>query len=529
MGESHVTLSRRAVLGLTAAPAASLSAAGASLIAIEPRPLFEISPLFYMQFFEPLGVTDTCAEAAWDYDADDWRKDFVEATGDLAPDVIRFGGIYSRYYKWREGVGAASQRPSHRNYAWGGKETNRIGTHELVTLCRRVGAEPLFCVNFLGDGVQRYRHTPEGDRTGDAQEAADWVSYANDPDHRERRAHGAEAPYNIRLWQLGNETSYGTECFTKDHCIRHTIEFARAMRARDKSIRLIGWGDKGRGGGSDGAPWATDLLKRAGEHLDFVAFHMMGMRPQRKDTVLAGLRYQQRPEEAWQELIELARVAATRLQEIEQAIRMANARTPIAITEGHLSLSPHNSNPILAEWLSAAYHAKTLNLYLRHGEWVKIATAADFPAQRWTVGSLMLPVPRGQSYLMPVGSIMRLFKRHHGTHGVQVTSAPADLDIAASRTGERVYLHVLNQNFRSSVAVRFSVAGATINGGRVFEIAPEDPRAYVDRDHTNTFTPQEKAFAGDEWRFPARSVSVVELTPRGMLGLCWPFTSPAAG
>jgi alpha-L-arabinofuranosidase len=53
-------------------------------------------------------------------------------------------------------------------------------------------------------------------RTGDAAEAADWVSYANDPDNRERRANAAAAPYNIKLRQLGNETSYGTDGFTKD-------------------------------------------------------------------------------------------------------------------------------------------------------------------------------------------------------------------------------------------------------------------------------------------------------------------------
>ena len=97
---------------------------------------------------------------------------------------MRYGGLFSRYYKWREGIGPAAQRPWMRNYVWGGKETNRVGTHEFVDFCRRVGAEPFYCVNFLSDGEKRYRTTKEGNRTGDAHEAADWVSYANDPDHR---------------------------------------------------------------------------------------------------------------------------------------------------------------------------------------------------------------------------------------------------------------------------------------------------------------------------------------------------------
>ena len=111
-------------------------------------------------------------------------------------------------------MGPAAKRPSTRNYFWGGKETNRVGTHEFVDFCRRVGAEPLYCVNFLADGEQQFRSTPEGDRIGDAREAADWVSYANDPDNSERKANGAASPFNIRLWQIGNETSYGNRTFT---------------------------------------------------------------------------------------------------------------------------------------------------------------------------------------------------------------------------------------------------------------------------------------------------------------------------
>src|ERR1044071_3905448 len=183
--------------------AAALSAAEPDGIVVDPKPLFDISPLLYMQFMEPLGATDSAVEASWDYEADDWRKDFVDVTRDLAPGAMRFGGLFSRYYKWRGGIGPAARRPWMRNYVWGGKETNRVGTHEFVDFCRRVGTEPFYCVNFLSDGEKRY-----GDRAAGPQEAADWVSYANDPDHRERRANGSAAPLGLKLWQIGNETSY---------------------------------------------------------------------------------------------------------------------------------------------------------------------------------------------------------------------------------------------------------------------------------------------------------------------------------
>jgi alpha-L-arabinofuranosidase len=469
-------------------------AADPDAIAIDPKPLFEISPYLYMQFMEPLGTTDGSVEAAWDYEHDDWRKDFVDVVADLAPGVVRFGGLFSRYYKWREGVGPPAQRPLMRNYVWGGRETNRVGTIEFVDFCRRVGAEPLMCVNFLSDGEKRFRET----RGGDAQEAADWVAYARDHGHA------------IKFWQLGNETSYGgATTFSRDESIAHTIEFAKAMRARESSVQLIGWGDRGRGG--EGY-WASELVKRAGEHIDYVAIHMMGQSPRRPDTVLKGLRYESDPERAWAELLELANDVERRVSEIEEAA----GKHAIAITEGHLSPSPGNANPILYEWLSAPYHARSLNIYQRHGARVKIATAADFEGNRWTVNAVMLRTPGAMSYMMPVGCIARLFKHHSGTHGVAVTSAPADLDVAASRTGNKFFLHVANLSYRNGVSGAFVIDGARVLRGRVLAIAPESPREYVSQDPPDVFRPREYALMPApatelRWRFPARSVSVVEL------------------
>ncbi len=465
---------------LAAAALAIPAAAQPNEIVVDPAPLFEISPWLYMQFMEPLGATDSSCEAAWDYEADDWRKDFVDATRELAPGAMRFGGLFSRYYKWREGIGPAAQRPWMRNFVWGGKETNRVGTHEFVDFCRRVGAEPFYCVNFLSDGDKRY-----GARTGDAKEAADWVEYS------------VKNNLGLKLWQLGNETSYGTVTFSKEEAIAHTVEFAKAMRQRDPSIKLIGWGDRGR----ERQLWAPDMEKQAGEHLDFIAIHMMGQSPRRPDTVLRGPRYQKDPQRAWEELIELSDAVERRVVEIEQA-----TKKPLAITEGHLSLSPHNANPILSEWLSAVYHARSMNIYQRHGDRIRIATAADFNGNRWTVSAVMIPTPGGKSYMMPVASIARLFKRYNGTHGIAVKSAPAGLDIAASRAGNKFYLHVANTQY--SKAVEATLPSAS---GKVYEIAPEDLRAFVNPDQPDTFKPREHDVKSRTWRFPAGSVSAVEL------------------
>jgi len=498
--------------GVVAAAQTALRAADANTIVVDPSPRFDISPTLYMQFMEPLGATDSSVEAAWDYDQDDWRKDFIDTVKDLAPGSMRFGGLFSRHYKWREGIGPAAKRPAMRNYFWGGKETNRVGTHEFVDFCRRVGAEPFYCVNFMSDGEKRFRTMPEGDRSGNAQEAAEWVSYANDPDNKERKQNGAAGPLNLKLWQLGNETSYGNRCFSRDEAIATTIEFARAMRQRDASIKLIAWGDRG----SEGL-WGQEMLKRAGEHIDMIAIHMMGQSPRRPDTMLKGLRYQKEPERAWQELIEMTKRIEERVAEVEGVVKAHSDRMGIAITEGHLSLSPHNANPILQEWLSAAYHARSLNIYQRHGARVRIATAADFQGNRWTVNAVMLQTPRGVTYMMPVASIARMFKKYNGNRGVDVKNSPSSLDIAASRGTGKIYLHVANLEYSRAVETTFSIPGMTVSGGRVYQIAPDDLREYVNQDQPDIFRPREVALpAGPDpkWRFPAGSVSVVELDLR---------------
>jgi alpha-L-arabinofuranosidase len=372
-------------------------------------------------------------------------------------------------------------------------------------------------VNFVSDGRLYFAKMKEGDRTADAAEAADWVGYCNDPEDALRKSHGVAQPYVVRFWQLGNETSYGPGGFTREQSIEQTIRFAQAMRQRDRSIKLLGWGDTASG--RDSEPWAGELVRRAGEHIDYVAFHMMQQTPIRKNSVLNSLRYQSAPQEAWEELMEMVggRIEK-KLLLMEQALDAAGSKHPLAITEGHLSLAPRNVNPILSEWLTGVYTARAMNLYQRHGDRVKIATAADFCGNRWTTNALILQVPGGISYLLPAGAVMRLFRKHNGSQAVAVKSTAAGLDVAASRHGERVFLHVASMEYARAVEVRLAVEGMAIDSVRVHEIAPENPRQAITESEPEAFKPKEREVAGGaaevKVRFAARSVSAVELTCR---------------
>jgi alpha-N-arabinofuranosidase len=215
-----------------------------SIVSVDPTPQFDLSPHLYMQTLEPLGATDTAIDAAWDYTSNCWRKDLISAARALAPSMVRWGGNFIHYYRWKEAIGPRDKRKPIYNLSWGGIETNQVGTTELIDFCRQVKADPLITVSLAGDGRKKWQTDPKGNfRFNTAPEVADWVDYCNNPDNSLRISHGYPDPLGVKYWQLGNETSYGLEgssCYHFDTAAKHTIAFAKAMRKRDPSIKLIG-------------------------------------------------------------------------------------------------------------------------------------------------------------------------------------------------------------------------------------------------------------------------------------------------
>ena len=485
-----------------AAPAAGPTPDPGAALRIDPAPRFALSPYLYMQFMEPLGTTDGSVAAAWDSGHDCWRQDVIDAARRLAPPLLRWGGCFASYYRWREGVGPREGRRPMFNICWGGMETNQVGTAEFVDFCRSVGAEPLMCVNFESDGKPYFARTPKGDdRVGTADEAAAWVRYCNRPDAEERRAHGRPEPLPIRLWQLGNETSYGGE-WDAETCGRKTVEFARAMRREDPAIALIGWGDSG---------WGPRVLEMAGEHLQYIAFHhMFDPYGDQADSPLRGIEYRKDPDRTWAALMDAWKPHAARIRAVRE--QLEGYDTPLAMTECHFALRGRNRCEVLSTWAAGVASARLAHVHERSGDRLKIATLADFCGTRWQVNAVMIPVPGGKPFLMPVARVMSLYCQHAGEQALDVTSCPDALDVTASRTGAVVYLHVVNTQRTRSAAAVLEVAGARIRSGRVFTLAA-DPEFELFEQRDGVLDPVESALpAAAAWSFPAASVSAVELT-----------------
>jgi alpha-L-arabinofuranosidase len=489
--------------GLGGAAQAPAVAGRRAALVVDPVPRFELSPYLYMQFMEPLGATDGSVEAAWDHASDRWREDVLAVTRDLAPTMVRWGGIFTDFYRWREGVGPREKRPSMLNLRWGGIESNQVGTGEFVSLCKTVGAEPLICVNFESDGRRQYMRAKESVRTADAKEAAAWVAYCNDSGNADRQAHGSVAPLAVRYWQIGNETSYDKNGFDLETAARKTVEFARAMRGADPEIRLIAWGDSG---------WAARMADVAGEHVHYLAFHHMFDPDSPQRPVLRGELYRRDPDATWAQLMTAWQVSDAKIRRVRESL--GRRHIPLALTECHFTIPGRDRCDVLSTWAAGVSYARILNNHQRHGDVLKIATGADFCGTRWQNNAVMIPVPKGsdRAYLQPVARVMQLYRHHIGNHAITVVGIPEGLDIAASRRDTTVFLHVANTQRARPVTATLEVAGHTVRGGRVLEIAADST---IELSYLNSAevmkTVEKPMTTNGVWEFPAASVSAVEL------------------
>lgn len=470
--------------------------AAAPAIMIDPRPSHALSAFLHMQFMEPLGTTDGSVEASWDRLGQRWRPDLVEATRALAPPMLRWGGLFSAYYRWREGVGPRAQRRPMHNLMWGGVETNQVGTAEFWDFCQMVGAEPLMCVNFLSEGDRSWAVNSLGERrAGDAAEAADWVRYCNAPRNATRLGDGRRGSMPIRYWQIGNETSYASTRFSQTSAIGQTAAFARAMRAADPNLTLIAWGDSG---------WAGEMIAGTDGLIDMLDFHdLFDPGPACRDE-----NFRRDHAAAWDALM----AASGRHDDKIRAVRDQTGSFPIALTESHFQIGGRNRGELNASWATGVAFARFQNLHQRHGDVLRIANIGDFCGNRWMTNVVMLPTPKGKPYLMPVGKVAQLYRAHVGTHVVTVRDGPSPLDVVASRAEGRFFVHVVNTDRTLAVTCPVVVSDRRLTGGMVHQMTAEDPFAAIVSAEDDPVILTSRTLSLDRpITFPPASVSVVEL------------------
>ena len=197
-------------------------------------------------------------------DEDGFRTDVINAVRKLNVPIIRYpGGNFVSGYNWEDGIGPKDQRPTRLDLAWRSKETNQFGLHEFMKWCQKVGAKPDMAVNLGTRGVD---------------EARNLVEYCNFPKGTYwsdlRRKNGAEEPFNIKVWSIGNEMDGDWQIGhkTAHEYGRLAHETAKVMRLVDPSIELVASGSSLRTMPTFGS-WEEELLDNVYDDVDYLSLH----------------------------------------------------------------------------------------------------------------------------------------------------------------------------------------------------------------------------------------------------------------
>lgn len=492
-------------------------------IIIREKRKHRLSPWLFMQFAEPLGCSDSSIDAAWDWINECWRPEVVEIIRQLAPPMIRWGGCFSSYYHWYEAVGTQRERVPMLNLCWDGIYSNMVGTCELAELAKKVNAELLFCVNFESDGRKHWAEPKSGmHRSGDSDEAAEWVRYCNDPDNQLRKKHGFPEPFNIRYWQIGNETSYDPRGFSAEENAALAPVFIRKMRKADSSLRFIVWGDglnnawRKRYLQGEICEWTEKICESVADSSTMVAFHNhFGDTDEYR--ILEGMNFRKDPDLTWQKTLQASVDFEDRIRYMRNSVSRYGNK--LAITEAHFSIKGRHRGDYLSSWYAGIAYARCINALQRHGDVIEIATLADFMGTRWQNNAIMLPAPWNNSgfpYLLPAGTVMKLMGQHIGEFALDVETVPG-IDAAASRTGNRYYLHLVNLCRTQAKKIRLQLESRPIVPTKILEISA-DPTEEICCISPDLFLPGTVPVTGVEYTLPAASVAVLEFEQEQVAG-----------
>lgn len=190
---------------------------------------------------------------------DGWDVEVVDLMKKARLPLLRFpGGNFVSGYKWTDGVGDIDSRPTLPNPAWPTLEFNHVGTDEWLRLCEIVGCEPMICVN-AGNG------TPA--------EARAWIDYCNAPADtpmgKKRAANGHPKPYNVRLWEVGNELFGDWQIGYTDAkgYAKRYAEFIKELRRPGEDLWFIANGDQPQ--------WNAEVVEANGAEVQSLSVHWL--------------------------------------------------------------------------------------------------------------------------------------------------------------------------------------------------------------------------------------------------------------
>ncbi|MDP4189400.1 MAG: alpha-L-arabinofuranosidase C-terminal domain-containing protein [Bacteroidota bacterium] len=342
----------------------SLFAQNAKIKIDVDRKIGEIDPKIYGVFMEPIqftgkrmGLSDTVSfntlygnlydPSSPLADANGFRKDYIEAMRELKITNIRWpGGNFVMGYNWQDGIGPQDKRPARINLAWGGIDNNHVGTDEWLALNKAIGSENIVCVN-LG--------------LGSIADACNWLEYCNYKkgtyfsDLRAKNGH--EQPYNVKIWDLGNEVDGAPwELGHKiaEEYVRIGREAAKAMKSVDKTIQLVASGSSYIEKTGQWVDWNRKILSGLGDMINYISIHRYWENSPDYYTYMG---------QSAMDFEEKVRVTADEIDEVKVMNGFTN---PIYISVDEWGIMSRN-------FLSVLPIAQCLNTFIRHADVVRMA------------------------------------------------------------------------------------------------------------------------------------------------------------
>ena len=193
-----------------------------------------------------------------------FRTDVIDLVKGLGVSAIRYpGGNFVSGFKWEDSVGPVDQRPTRLDLAWHSTETNEVGMHEFQDWLDLVGSELMLAVNLGTRG------------TAEALELLEYANLAQGTALTDRRAqHGRGAPFDVRMWCLGNEMDgpwqighRSAEDYGKIAAITGS-----AMKQFDPELELVACGSSSSSMPTFGK-WERTVLTHAYDVVDYISCH----------------------------------------------------------------------------------------------------------------------------------------------------------------------------------------------------------------------------------------------------------------
>jgi hypothetical protein len=158
---------------------------------------------------------------------------------------------------------------------------------------------------------------------------------------------------------------------------------------------------------------------------------------------------------------------------------------------------------------------------MRNSDVLDIATMADFFGTTWQVNALLIPNNLCQNpsspdlhpklpYLQPVGAVMSLFGHHQGKHAIDISYNGA-IDAVASKTDNKIFLHVANTDMNSTQTLKLDVGEKNITSAKMFYIAAK-AETEITMDNPDCFSVQEAIIEKDTVSLPPAAVAAIEIT-----------------